>query len=226
MPSFADIFARNADTLSSDQQQLLQTKAVAIIGCGGLGGYVIEQLARIGVGRLHLFDPDVFTPSNCNRQLNALQSTLGQSKAEVAARRIRDIHPFCAVRSFAADFRTVSEDEAFAVDVAVDCLYDIQARRDLSVLCNRRAIPLVHGAVSGWFGQIGVQLPGGDLIGQLYPKRLAAGAPPSVLACTVATIASLQAVETVKLLLDLWSPLHNTWMHADLKDGDFLINEP
>lgn len=226
MPSFADIFARNADTLSSDQQQLLQTKAVGIVGCGGLGGYVIEQLARIGVGRLHLFDPDVFTPSNCNRQLNALQSTLGQSKAEVAARRVRDIHPFCAVRSFVADFRTVSEDEAFAVDVTVDCLDDIQARRDLSVLCNRRAIPLVHGAVSGWFGQVGVQLPGSDLIEQLYPKRLVAGAPPSVLACTVATIASLQAVETVKLLLDLWSPLHNTWMHADLKDGDFLINEP
>ena len=226
MPSFADIFARNASTLSSDQQQLLQTKAVAIIGCGGLGGYVIEQLARIGVGRLHLFDPDVFTPSNCNRQLNALQSTLGQSKAEVAAQRVRDIHPFCAVRAFVADFRTVSEDEAFAVDVAVDCLDDIQARRDLSALCNRRSIPLVHGAVSGWFGQVGVQLPGGDLIEQLYPKRLAAGAPPSVLACTVATIASLQAVEAVKLLLDLWSPLHITWMHADLKDGDFLINEP
>jgi len=226
MPSFADIFARNAGTLSSDQQQLLQTKAVAIIGCGGLGGYVIEQLARIGVGRLHLFDPDVFTLSNCNRQLNALQSTLGQSKAEVAARRVRDIHPFCAARSFVADFRTVSEDEAFAVDVAVDCLDDIQARRDLSVLCNRRSIPLVHGAVSGWFGQVGVQLPGGDLIEQLYPQRLAAGLPPSVLACTVATIASLQAVEAVKLLLDLWSPLHNTWMHADLKEGDFLINEP
>lgn len=225
MPSFADTFARNADTLNNEQQQLLQAKAVAIIGCGGLGGYVIEQLVRIGVGRLHLFDPDVFAPSNCNRQLNALQSTLGRFKAEVAAHRARDIHPFCVVRPFVADFRAVSEDDGFAVDVTVDCLDDIQARRDLAALCNRRAIPMVHGAVSGWYGQVGVQLPGGDLIEQLYPKRLTAGAPPSVLACTVATIASLQAVETVKLLLDLWSPLHDTWLHVDLKEGDFLVNE-
>lgn len=225
MPSFADIFARNADALNNDQQQLLHVKAVAIIGCGGLGGYVIEQLVRIGVGRLHLFDPDVFTPSNCNRQLNALQSTLGQAKAEVAASRARDIHPFCTVRPFVADFRAVSEGDAFAVDVAVDCLDDIQARRDLAALCNRRAIPLVHGAVSGWYGQVGVQLPGGNLIEQLYPKHLTTGSPPSVLACTVATIASLQAAEAVKLLLDLWSPLHSTWMHVDLKEGDFLINE-
>ena len=225
MPSFAETFARNADTLSNDQQQLLQTKAVAIIGCGGLGGYVIEQLVRIGVGRLHLVDHDVFAPSNCNRQLNALQSTLGHAKAEVAASRARDIHPFCTVRPFVADFRAVSEDDAFAVDVTVDCLDDIQARRDRAALCNRRTIPLVHGAVSGWYGQVGVQLPGGDLIEHLYPNRLAAGSPPSVLACTVATIASLQAAEAVKLLLDLWSALHNTWLHVDLKEGDFLVNE-
>ena len=225
MPSFADIFTRNADTLNNGQQQLLHSKAVAIVGCGGLGGYVIEQLVRIGVGRLYLVDPDVFAPSNCNRQLNALQSTLGQPKAEVAARRARDIHPFCRVHPFVADFRDIREEEAFAVDVTVDCLDDIQARRDLAALCNRRAIPLVHGAVTGWYGQVGVQLPGGNLIERLYPQRLASGSPPSVLACTVATIASLQVVEAVKLLLDLWSPLHNTWLHIDLKEGDFLVNE-
>ena len=225
MPSFADIFARNTGSLDETQQQLLQAKAVAIIGCGGLGGYVIEQLVRIGVGRLHLFDPDVFAPSNCNRQLNALQSTLGQAKAEVAARRAADIHPFCTVQPYVADFRLVGEDQAFAVDVAVDCLDDIQARRDLAALCRRRAIPLVHGAVSGWYGQVGVQQPDGNLIDRLYPQRLASGSPPSVLACTVAAIASLQAAETVKLLLGLHSPLANTWLHIDLKEGDFLVNE-
>mgnify|MGYP001312274771 CR=1 FL=1 len=225
MPSFADIFARNLGTFNDDQQRLLQAKAVAVIGCGGLGGYVIEQLVRIGVGRLHLFDPDVFSPSNCNRQLNALQSTLGRAKAEVAACRVADIHPFCTVRPFVADFRTVNEDDAFVVNVMVDCLDDIQARRDLATLCSSRAIPLVHGAVSGWYGQVGVQLPGGDLIERLYPERLVTSSLPSVLACTVATIASLQVAETVKLLLDLWSPLHNTWLHIDLKEGDFLVNE-
>ena len=61
---------------------ILQQKRVAIIGCGGLGGYVIEELARIGIGHLHRFDPDTFSASNCNRQLNALESTMGLYKAE------------------------------------------------------------------------------------------------------------------------------------------------
>jgi molybdopterin/thiamine biosynthesis adenylyltransferase len=107
----------------------------------------------------------------------------------------------------------------------VDCLDDIQARRDLAMLCGQRSIPLVHGAVSGWYGQVGVQLPGGDLIERLYPQRMVTGEPPSVLSFTVAIIASLQAAETVKLLLGLYSPLHNSWMHIDLKESDFLLNE-
>lgn len=225
MPFFADTFARNQGALSDAEQRLLQEKRVAVIGCGGLGGYVVEELVRIGVGRLDLFDPDVFSPSNCNRQLNALQSTQGRNKAEVAAARATDIHPFCAVVAHPLDFRAGDED-GLQVDAVVDCLDDVQARRDLSQLCNRRNLPLVHGAVSGWYGQVGVQLPGFDLIDRLYPQRAAAGAaPPSVLSFTVAAIASLQVVEAVKLLLGQSSSLHNSWMHIDLKEADFLRAE-
>jgi len=224
MPSFADTFARNQGALSDAEQRLLQEKRVAVIGCGGLGGYVVEELVRIGVGRLHLFDPDVFSPSNCNRQLNALQSTQGRNKAESAAERAVDIHPFSAVVAHPLDFRAGGE-EALQVDAMVDCLDEVQARRALSNLCNRRGLPLVHGAVSGWYGQVGVQLPGFDLIERLYPQRATAGPPPSVLSFTVAVIASLQVAETVKLLLGLPSSLHNSWMHIDLKDGDFLQQE-
>lgn len=228
MPTFAEYFTRNQGALTDEQQQLLQQKRVAIIGCGGLGGYVIEELVRIGLGQFHLFDPDVFAPSNCNRQLNALGPTLGRNKAEVAAERAGAIHPHCTVTAFAADFRAVPEAEGFACDVVVDCLDDVTARRDLASLCSRLRLPLIHGAVNGWYGQVGVQLPGDDLIDRLYPLRPqqpVALPPPSVLSFTVAVVASLQAAETVKLLLDLWSPLTNTWMHIDLKEGDFLIQE-
>jgi molybdopterin/thiamine biosynthesis adenylyltransferase len=225
-PSFADIFARNLGSLTDAQQQLLQHKRVAVIGCGGLGGYVIEELVRMGVGRLHLFDPDVFAPSNCNRQLNALLSTLGRNKAEVAASRAEGIHPFVAVRAYPADFRALADKEPLRVDAAVDCLDSVEARRDLATLCESRSIPLVHGAVNGWYGQVGVLLPGSDLIDRLYPARMVTGTSPSVLACTVALVASLQAAETVKLLLGLASSLHNTWMHIDLKELDFLVSEP
>lgn len=227
MAPFSDYFCRNQGALTPEQQHTLQQSQVAIIGCGGLGGYVIEELIRIGVGRLCLVDFDVFSPSNCNRQLNALDSTMGQNKAVVAAARSATIHPFNWVTPFPDDFRALADDTWDQVDVAIDCLDTIQARWDLAELCTRKNMPLVHGAVNGWHGQVGVQLPGGDLIARLYPERVTTQpqeAPP-VLSFTVAVVASLQAGEAVKLLLGLPSSLHNNWMHLDLKHGDFLIAE-
>lgn len=226
MPSLYDFFTRNLESISAKQLQTLQQSRVAIIGCGGLGGYVIEELARIGIGHLHLFDPDTFSASNCNRQLNALESTMGLYKAEVACTRVASIHPFCRARPFCADFRDVPEELGFAVDAVVDCLDDIQARHDLAALCNRLGLPLIHGAVNGWYGQVGVQLPGRDLIDRLYPKRTETRSDvPSVLSFTVALVASLQAAETVKTLLGLDSPLHYSWLYIDLKENDFLLHE-
>ena len=142
----------------------------------------------------------------------------------VAAERAAAIHPCTATRVFPADFRTV-DDEALRVELVVDCLDDIAARRDLGARCRDLGLPLVHGAVNGWYGQVGVQRPGDDLLDRLYPARTVRPAvtPPSVLACTVAVVASLQAAETIKLLLDLPSPLANTWLHADLLDCSFTL---
>lgn len=224
MASFQETFLRNQGALTDEQQQLLQAGRVAVVGCGGLGGHVIEELVRVGVGRLHLFDPDVFCPSNGNRQLNALQSTMGHNKAEAAARRAADIHPFCAVQAHAADFRDLAPETSFQVDVVVDCLDNAAARHDLATLCGRRGLPLVHGAVAGWYGQVGVVLPGATLLERLYPARASVSAPPAVLSFAVAVVASLQAAEAVKLLLGLPSALCDAWLHIDLKDCDFLLH--
>lgn len=220
-----EIFSRNIGALTESQQRLLKAKKVAVVGCGGLGGHVIEQLVRLGTGCLHCFDPDVFTLSNCNRQLNATSNSLGKNKARMAVERSAAIHPHSLVVAFPADFRSCRQEAAFAVDVVVDCLDSIQSRRDLAGLCGKRNLPLVHGAVNGWCGQVGVMLPGGDLIDRLYRplKSEDIGAPP-VLSCTVALIASLQVAEVIKLLLGLPTELANSWLHVDLKYMEFLLN--
>ncbi|WP_035246201.1 HesA/MoeB/ThiF family protein [Desulfogranum mediterraneum] len=225
---FGRTLARNEGSLDGAQQRLLATSHVAVVGCGGLGGFVAEELARIGIGRLTLFDPDRFSPSNCNRQLNALGSTLGENKARVAAARLNDLGTGCTAVARGVDFRAGDGLIREPPDLVVDCLDSIQARYDLAGQCLAIERPLVHGAVQGWYGQVGVQLPGYNLIQAIYPPALrSAGrqgegsSPPSVLSFTVATIASLQAAEAVKLLLGQASSLHNSWLEVDLKHLTF-----
>ena len=220
----SQVFQRNIGAITNAQQEKLQNSTVAVIGCGGLGGYVIEELARLGVGALLAVDFDQFSPSNLNRQLNALKATIGTGKAESAAKRVAAIHPYTQVKAFAEDFRLLPENALLAADVIVDCLDSLAAREDLFSLCHSRGLPLVHGAVNGWFGQVGVQLPGFELFSTLYPRRSENPQeiePPSVLSFTVATIASFQVAEVTKLLLELSSPLHNTFLTLDIKDCEW-----
>ncbi|BCO08418.1 thiamine biosynthesis protein ThiF [Desulfolithobacter dissulfuricans] len=217
------LFSRNLGTLNAGEQQRLGQATVTVIGCGGLGGLVIEELLRLGVGRLLLCDPDRFEPSNCNRQLYATRHTLGYPKAEVAARRVREVHGLTEAIPVVAPFQEAVNELFSATDVVVDCLDNGPARRALSLLCQGKHIPLVHGAVERWYGQVGVQMPGSTLVADLYRNTTAdpEARPPSVLSCTVGVIASLQAMETCKLILDQDSPLHDTWMSVDLRSLSF-----
>ncbi|MDU0826864.1 MAG: ThiF family adenylyltransferase, partial [Negativicoccus succinicivorans] len=88
---------RTSYLLGTDGVDRLARAAVAVFGIGGVGSYAVEALARAGIGRLVLIDPDRVTASNRNRQLPALVSTLGASKAQVMAARVKDINPACQV---------------------------------------------------------------------------------------------------------------------------------
>lgn len=89
----AEQFTRTAMLLGAPAVERLLRAHVAVFGVGGVGSFCVEALARAGVGSLSLFDPDTVAPSNLNRQLIALHSTLGQQKVEAARNRILDIHP-------------------------------------------------------------------------------------------------------------------------------------
>ena len=85
-------YIRNTPALSEAECAVLRNKKVAVIGCGGLGGHLIELLSRVGVGAVRAVDGDVFEESNLNRQLLSEEALLGMSKAEAAANRIRKIN--------------------------------------------------------------------------------------------------------------------------------------
>lgn len=217
----ADMFERNLGTITKLQQNELEKSSVCIIGCGGLGGHVIDGLARSGVGSLTFCDPDVFDCSNLNRQLYAQQATLGRNKAGIAAQNVASISSRITVQSFPTTFQEVGSSLFNKTDVVVDCLDNPADRLKLSAKCRKFAIPLVHGAVEQWYGQAGVQLQESKLIEVLYPEAEAEQENISVLSCTVMAVSAILVAEALKLLLHLDSPLHNNWLSIDLKNMTF-----
>ena len=192
--------SRNIPALSREEQAILADRTVAVIGCGGLGGYLIELLCRVGVGTIRAVDGDVFEQSNLNRQLLSTMDTLGTPKAQAAAARVKAIDPGIRVEA-----RCVYLDEHNArelisgCDAVVDALDSIAARRTLAKACEMLQIPLVFGGISGWVAQAAVSMPGDHLIETLFPESIELK-DRSVLSFTPALCAAMQASLCVRLL--------------------------
>lgn len=124
---------------------------VALFGVGGVGGHCAEALARAGIGALDLYDNDVVSPSNLNRQLAALHSTLGQPKAQVMARRILDINPDCQVRAVELFYLPENADsvDLSAYDYVVDAIDTVSAKLELAQRCHALGVPLISCMGSG-----------------------------------------------------------------------------
>ena len=97
-------FSRTELLLGAEGVKRLRDASVAVFGIGGVGGYVVEALARSGVGRLHLIDHDTVSVSNLNRQIIATVSTIGRYKADVARERVLDINPEAKVSVYRTFF--------------------------------------------------------------------------------------------------------------------------
>lgn len=125
---------------------------VLVVGLGGVGSWVVEALARSGVGALTLMDGDDVCVSNTNRQLHAVLEAVGKPKAEVMAARVRAINPECRVRARAEFFHRNDEAAPFdePVDAVVDCVDGVTAKATLIGNCRQRGIPVVCcGAAAG-----------------------------------------------------------------------------
>ncbi|NLI21613.1 MAG: tRNA threonylcarbamoyladenosine dehydratase [Clostridiales bacterium] len=136
--------ARTALLMDEAQLGRLRDAHVMLFGLGGVGSYTAEALARVGIGRLTLVDADVVVESNINRQLCALTSTLGQSKARVTRERLLDINPsarITAIEAFHLPDAPVSIPAD--VDVVVDAIDTVAAKIDLAVTCAAGNLPII-----------------------------------------------------------------------------------
>ncbi len=138
-------FSRTQMLLGKPAIDTLKGSRVAVFGIGGVGGYVVEVLARSGVGELDLFDDDLVCVTNLNRQLIALLSTVGKYKVDVAADRIHDINEKCIVHKHRFFYLPQNADEIdlSKYDYVVDCVDTVSAKLELIKRCHALGIPLM-----------------------------------------------------------------------------------
>ena len=214
-------YTRNIPAISAEEQELLHQKKVLVVGCGGLGGHVIENLVRLGVGEITAVDHDVFVESNLNRQLLSNAETLGRSKAEEAARRASLVNPDVTVHAVSSFLTADNADELVrGNDLVIDALDNVKSRYIIEAACARCGVPIVHGAVLGWNLQVAVVPPGNTILHDLYySEELDLDQSPenkTVLPMTVSACAGLQAAEALKLLLGYPSGLSGILLLMDL----------
>lgn len=197
---------------------------VFIAGLGGLGGYLLEHMLRLGPGFIRAADGDVFDETNLDRQLLSAPSQLGRPKAEAAAERAKLVAP-------GLDFEAVSEfldgENCLRLlrgcALALDGLDNAESRLVLERGCAEVGIPLVHGAASGLCFEAGVVPPGSGMLARLYPPgrqamdRMARG--PAVAAC-----AAIQCAQAEQILRGERPTLWGKLLTADLAGPSFDIS--
>lgn len=205
-------------------QQRLAEASVVVIGAGGLGCAVLAALAGAGVGRLHVVDDDTVEATNLHRQPLYTTADLGRGKAEAAAKRLTAYNPRIGVQAHPVRFTAANAAAlAAAGDVLVDCSDNFAAKflaNDAAVLAGR---PAVLASVHQYEGQLQVVRPdaGGSCLRCLWPEALRDGlvgncVEAGVLGPVPAVLGNLQAIEVLKILLDLPGQLRDELLLVDL----------
>ncbi|RJQ65982.1 MAG: HesA/MoeB/ThiF family protein [Desulfobacteraceae bacterium] len=223
-------YVRNQRTYTSDDQIRLLNASAAIVGLGGLGGSVLDILARAGVGRLTLIDGDRFEEHNLNRQLLCVQPCLGVLKAEAAGRRALEIN--CAIQTDVHPVFLTAENAASLIggcDVVLDCLDNIASRFVLEEAAQKNAIPMVSAAVAGVMGQVTTIYPQDDGLQLIHGQRtsIKPHGAEKALGClpqAVMLVAAVESGEALKILTGRTGELlrNRLWV-ADLATNMFEV---
>lgn len=220
-------YIRNRESVSIQDQIRLAESRIAVIGSGGLGGHVILLLARMGIGYIRIIDGDVFDETNLNRQPLCNKETINKEKPVVAEDTINLINPSVEV-SIITDKVNVANVEHIlsGVDVIVDALDNMDDRLMVEKVAKKNRIPFVHGAVAGFEGQVATIFPEDKGLTFLYGgnscKANDNDSPETIWGVPVlapALIASMQAMEVLKILLNRSGVFRNTLVHMDLETG-------
>jgi molybdopterin/thiamine biosynthesis adenylyltransferase len=217
-------YERQLPVLGEEGQERLRKARVLVAGVGGLGTVVSAYLAGAGVGFIRLADQDRVEISNLHRQILFSQDDIGREKAAAAAERLLAMNPSIRVEGVCRTLvKETACDMTEDVDLIVDALDNYNARFLLNRIAFTRRIPLIHGAVRGFFGQATTLIPGRTAC----LRCLVAQAPPPeacpILGGTCGVIGAVQATEAVKVLTGVGEPLADRLFLWDGRTGEATI---
>ncbi len=202
--------------IGHEGQKKLEQSTVTVIGTGGLGSPVLTYLTSAGVGTIRIFDDDVASESNLNRQFLHNTEDVGKLKTLSAKEKLSQLNPNVNLVLFNIRLETENVEEYIAgSDVVVDCVDNIVTRMTVARACIKLDIPLVEGGVYGFSGyvmDIGREFPCLSCLGydNVIPKT-----PIPVLGVTAGVIGCMQANECIKLLLGIGEPLYGRMLSYD-----------
>lgn len=216
------------NTLTDEENDSLKNFKICVIGCGGIGGYVIEMLGRIGIGNLTCVDGDKFDETNLNRQLYSDEDSINLSKALKVKERMAKVNSLIKVKSVQ---KNITEENAEDIlkghDVVIDALDNIKTRLLLEDVCEKLKIPLVSGAIGGWYAQLTTIYPGDRTLHKIYKEETSLGIEKKLgnPSFTPALAASIQVSQAIKILIGRGEILSKKVLFIDLLTNEYDIIE-
>lgn len=220
-------YMRNIGTISIEGQLKLLHSTAAVCGAGGLGGTIIELLARQGIGQLVIIDNDKFTENNLNRQIMTTEGDLNKFKVKIAADRVKKINSAVKVSAVNKSINSKNIKKIIMdANVVLDGLDNVKTRLVVAHACDELKIPFVHGAIAGLSGQLMTILPGDKGLNSICGLSAAGnehgiethtGNP----AATAAVIAAWEVQEAIKIITGIGNPIRNRLIFLDFADGIF-----
>ncbi len=159
--------------LNLEELQIIKNTNVLVVGAGGLGGYICSSLIRLGIKNITIIDDDNFELSNLNRQIFSTTKTVNKSKVKVTKEKLLEINPNAIIKILQMKYdKTINKTLYPSIDIVFDAVDNIETKLLLEHHCSIYNKPLIHGAIGGWYGQIGIILPNSYILKEIYKDKV------------------------------------------------------
>lgn len=217
-------YDRQIMIFGKEGQEKLKKAKVAVVGVGGLGSPIAIYLAAVGIGKIILIDSQVPELSNLNRQVLHWEPDLGKRyKVESAKEKLEKLNSTIKIIPIKEKLNKDNIEQILnGVDIVVDALDNFSTRYILNEFCVKKGIPLIHGAVEGYLGQITTIIPGETpCLRCIFPEKQDRGEKFPIVGTTAGAIGIMQANEVIKMITGHGELIKNKLLFVDFAHNDF-----